>query len=81
MYEAVEYGNKTNKTVESRRKKKVLREFFLLNTLTKGRHALGTDFVVPMQNMLDSYTNGYDRKHIQVVATEDSTVVQMTPPP
>ena len=50
-------------------------------TTLKGRHALGTDFVVPMQNMLDSYTNGYDREHIQVVATEDSTVVQMTPPP
>ena len=49
-------------------------------TSLKGSHALGTDFVVPMQNSLDCYPNGYDRGHIQVVATQDSTVVQMAPP-
>ena len=49
-------------------------------TSLKGSHALGTDFVVPMQNSLDCYPNGYDRGHIQVVATQDSTVVQMVPP-
>ena len=50
-------------------------------TVLKGSHALGTDFVVPMQNIIGCQPNGYDRGHIQVVATEDSTVVQMTPPP
>ena len=50
-------------------------------TSLKGSHALGTDFVVPMQNSLDCYPNGYDRGHIGVVATQDSTVVQMAPPP
>ena len=50
-------------------------------TALKGSHALGTDFVVPMQNIIGCQPNGYDRGHIQVVATEDSTVVQMTPPP
>ncbi len=50
-------------------------------TVLKGSHALGTDFVVPMQNIIGCQPNGYDRGHIQVVATEDSTVVQMAPPP
>ena len=50
-------------------------------TALKGSHALGTDFVVPMQNIIGCQPNGYDRGHIQVVATEDSTVVQMAPPP
>ena len=47
----------------------------------KGSHALGTDFVVPLQNALDCIPNGYLRGNIYVVATQDSTVVQMTPPP
>ena len=55
-------------------------------TSLKGSHALGTDFVVPLQNSLGCYLNTtgeyvHDRGHIQVVATQDSTVVQMTPPP
>ncbi|MBP5662835.1 MAG: hypothetical protein J6X16_01005 [Bacteroidales bacterium] len=45
----------------------------------KGRNALGTDFLVPMQT---EYINYYSTSpsSIEIVATEDNTVVQITAP-
>lgn len=46
----------------------------------KGRHALGTEFYVPMQNKLDNqlYTDPA-RGSIDIVATENNTTVTITP--
>lgn len=45
----------------------------------KGRNALGTDFLVPMQTLLNN--NYYSStSSIEIVATEDSTVVEITAP-
>lgn len=45
----------------------------------KGKNALGTDFLVPMQNWLN---NNYSSStsSIELIATEDNTVVQITAP-
>ena len=45
----------------------------------KGQNALGTDFLVPMQT---SWNNNYSSStsSIQIIATEDSTVVQINAP-
>lgn len=47
----------------------------------KGRHALGTEFYVPLQNKLDNqtYANDVARSSIDIVATEDNTVVTIIP--
>lgn len=45
----------------------------------KGRNALGTDFIVPMQNYLVDGPPSDPRNSIEIVATEDNTVVTITP--
>ena len=42
----------------------------------KGRNALGTDFLVPMQNSFSNGQGGFSS--IELVATEDNTVVSIT---
>lgn len=52
-------------------------EIFVL----KGRNALGTDFFVPMQNFLDNNPvyNPVPFSSFEIVATEDNTIVSITP--
>jgi gliding motility-associated-like protein len=52
-------------------------EIFVL----KGRNALGTDFFVPMQNFLDNNPvyNPVPFSAFEIVATEDNTIVSITP--
>ena len=45
----------------------------------KGRNALGTDFIVPMQNYLVDGPPSDPRNSIEIVATEDNTIVTITP--
>lgn len=45
----------------------------------KGKNALGTDFLVPMQNWLSNYFYT-STSSIELIATEDNTVVQITAP-
>ena len=45
----------------------------------KGRNALGTDFLVPMQTQLNNNYNS-STSSIELIATEDNTVVQITAP-
>lgn len=45
----------------------------------KGRNALGTDFIVPMQNYLVDGPPSDPRNSIEIVATEDNTVVTIVP--
>lgn len=45
----------------------------------KGRNALGTEFLVPMQSTLPTYTGHLSPSSIEIVATEDSTVVKVIP--
>jgi len=45
----------------------------------KGKNALGTDFLVPMQTQLYNYYSS-STSSIELIATEDSTIVQITAP-
>ena len=45
----------------------------------KGRNALGTDFIVPMQNYLVDGPPSDPRNSIEIVATEDNTIVTIIP--
>lgn len=47
----------------------------------KGKNALGTDFVIPMQNEYENYT-GYNPQpfnSFEIVATEDNTTISINP--
>ena len=46
----------------------------------KGNNALGTDFVIPMQNIHPSYQSHYSPSSIEIIASEDSTQIQVTAP-
>lgn len=46
----------------------------------KGMNALGREFLVPMQMQLDSESGHGSYSSIEIVATEDSTVVEITSP-
>ncbi len=45
----------------------------------KGRNGLGTDFIVAMQNYLEDGPPSDPRNSIEIVATEDNTVVTIVP--
>ncbi|MBP5345582.1 MAG: IgGFc-binding protein, partial [Bacteroidales bacterium] len=46
----------------------------------KGNNALGTDFVVPMQFIHPSHSGSRSPSSIEIIATEDSTLIQITAP-
>ena len=57
-----------------RNHQKIIQTYFLL----KGNNALGTEFYTPFQNLLNSQFS-QSKAGIDIVATEDNTIVEIIP--